>query len=144
MRRMLLDLATLVTRVVVGVIFVAHGWQKFQNGIDATTRAMAGAGLPLPRVSAFLATWIEFIGGILLIAGLLVPLAGIVLALNMLGAIVFVTGKNGLFATENGWELPGALCVVSLLLAATGGGRYALDHVWAGRSTREAVDARIR
>src|SRR4051794_6283436 len=119
MRRVLFDLATLVTRVVIGVIFVAHGWQKFQNGTDATTREMIKAGLPMPRVSAFLATWIELIGGILLIAGLLVPVAGILLFLDMVGAVVFVTGKNGLFATEHGWELPGALGVASLLLAAT-------------------------
>ncbi|MBO3751856.1 DoxX family protein [Streptosporangiaceae bacterium NEAU-GS5] len=144
MKRVLFDLATLVTRVTVGVIFIAHGWQKYQHGIDVTTRLMAKAGVPFPRLSGLFATWVELIGGIMLVAGLLVPVAGVLLALDMLGAIVFVTGKHGLFATENGWELPAALGVASLLLAATGGGQYALDRVVARRSSQEMADAQIR
>ena len=123
-----IDLALAVTRVVIGVVFIAHGWQKLgQNGIAATQQAFAGMGAPVPDVSAIVAAVIELVGGVLLVAGLLTPLAGILLALNMLGAYLIVHVGKPVFVSDGGWELVGALGVASLVLAFTGPGRFSVD-----------------
>ncbi|MFC9786589.1 DoxX family protein [Rhodococcus sp. NPDC127528] len=127
------DLAILVARVGLGVIFVAHGWQKFFTyGIDGVQASFDQMGAPVPDVSAILAAAIELGGGVLLIAGLLTPIAGILLFLDMLGAFFIVHYDQGLFMPA-GYELVVALGVGSLLLAATGAGRLSLDALVGGR-----------
>ena len=122
------DLVLALTRVVIGVVFIAHGWQKLgQNGIAATQQAFAGMGVPAPDASALVATGIELAGGVLLVAGLLTPLAAVLLALDMLGAFLIVHLGQPVFVADNGWELVAALGVVSLVLAVTGPGRFSVD-----------------
>lgn len=124
------DVLLLVARVAVGVVFVAHGWQKFTDfGIAGTTQAFEGMGIPAPAITAPLAAAVELGGGVLLILGVLTPIAGAVLALQMLGAAVFVHFENGVFTADNGWELVGALAMAALVLAVVGPGRISLDGV---------------
>lgn len=133
------DLVLLLARVGLGVVFVAHGWQKlFTNGIDGTAAFFSKAGVPVPTVSAWYAALVELVGGIALIAGLGVLFAGVLLAVDMLGAFVFVHVGNGVFAEQNGYELVVALGVASLLVAAFGAGRLSLDHALLGRRTSAA------
>ncbi len=128
------DLAVLLARVGIGVIFVAHGWQKFfTNGIAKTQAGFDGMGVPLPDLSAIAAATIELGGGLLLIVGLLTPIAGILLFLNMVGAFVLVHIDNGLFVGDGGYELVLALGVSSLLIAAVGAGRLSVDALIGGR-----------
>lgn len=128
------DLALLLARFGVGAVFFAHGWQKLvTNGVSGTADFFASSGVPLPSVSAWVATVIELVGGGALVLGVLVPVAGVLLAADMLGAFVFVHAGSGLFVTEGGYELVLALGVTSLLLAAVGAGRFSLDHVLSGR-----------
>ena len=128
------DAALLLLRVAVGAIFLAHGLQKLlTNTIDGTAAFFTQAGVPLPTVSAWAATILEIVGGAALIVGIAVPLAGVLLALDMLGAFVFVHAGNGLFVTKNGYELVLALGAASLALAAVGAGRFSLDHALFGR-----------
>lgn len=129
------DLALLIARVGLGVVFIAHGWQKLvTNGVDGTAAFFDSVGVPLPTLSAWFATLVELVGGGLLVVGLAVPVAGLLLALDMLGAWLFVHRGNGVFVTDNGWELVLALGVASLLLAAVGAGRYSVDLLLASRS----------
>jgi len=59
-------------RVVVGVVFLAHGWQScFTLGFHGVAGFFGGAGIPLPLVSAVIVTLVEFLGGIALIVGFL-------------------------------------------------------------------------
>jgi putative oxidoreductase len=70
------DVVLLLARVAIGVIFVAHGWQKLHTwGIDGTQHAFRGMGVPAPSISALYAIAAELIGGVLLIAGVLMPIA---------------------------------------------------------------------
>ena len=104
------DLALLLTRIAIGVIFFAHGWQKlFTNTVDGTAQFFTQVGVPLPTVSAWAATLIELVGGAALILGLAVPVAGVLLAADMIGAYVFVHAGNGIFVSESGYELVLAL-----------------------------------
>ena len=138
------DLALLLARLGLGVIFLAHGWQKLvTNGVDGTAAFFDSVGVPLPTLAAWLATGVELGAGALLLVGLAVPVAGLLLAVDMLGAWLFVHRGGGVFVAENGWELVLALGVGALVLAATGGGRFSVDHLLATRSSRTATPARV-
>ena len=84
-------------------------------------------GAPLPKISAVLAASIELGGGILLIAGLLTPLVGALLFLDMVGAFFIVHADKGVFIDNGGYELVVALGVGSLLIAVIGAGRISID-----------------
>ncbi|MEU0465193.1 DoxX family protein [Amycolatopsis sp. NPDC006131] len=136
------DLAVLVARAAVGLIFVAHGWQKFTEwGLAGTSAAFGQMGVPLPSVSAWFAALVELAGGAALVAGLAVPVAGLLLALDMVGAFVLVHAGNGVFVSGNGFELVLTLAAAALILAAVGGGRFSLDHLIAPRLIRRAGTA---
>jgi putative oxidoreductase len=137
------DLALLVARLGLGVVFIAHGWQKLvTNGVEGTAGFFDSVGVPLPTLSAWFATLVELVGGGLLVLGLAVPVAGLLLAVDMVGAWLFVHRGNGVFVTENGWELVLALGVASLVLAAVGAGKYSVDHLLARRSN-DRTSARV-
>lgn len=122
------DLGLLIARVGLGIIFIAHGWQKFFTyKIAGTQAAFEGMGAPLPKISAVLAASIELGGGILLIAGLLTPLVGAFLFLDMVGAFFIVHADKGVFIDNGGYELVVALGVGSLLVAVIGAGRISID-----------------
>ncbi|MEN0140584.1 MAG: DoxX family protein [Rhodococcus sp. (in: high G+C Gram-positive bacteria)] len=122
------SLGILVARVGLGVIFLAHGWQKaFTNGHAGQTAGFEAMGVPLPGVSAFVVTWLEVIGGLALIVGAAVPVFGILLFLDMVGAFFIAHIDKGIFASEGGYELVLALGVGSLLLAVVGSGRFGVD-----------------
>ncbi|MFG3700213.1 DoxX family protein [Micromonospora sp. NPDC047620] len=128
------DVAMLLARIGVGIVFFAHGWQKLvTNGVDGTAAFFDQAGVPLPTMSAWFATGVELLGGAALILGAVVPIAGVLLALDMLGAFIFVHAGNGLFVDKGGYELVLVLGAASLLLAAVGAGRLSVDHLLTGR-----------
>ncbi|MFB6722865.1 DoxX family protein [Kribbella sp. NPDC056345] len=136
------DVVLLLARVGVGIVFVAHGWQKFRtNGLDATAQGFQGMGIPSPTLSAYFATGVETIGGAALILGVLTPIAGVLLAINMAGAFLFVHLPNGIFASDGGWELVAALGLAALTIAAVGPGRFSLDRLIIRTPARESVPA---
>ena len=137
------DLAVLLARVAVGVVFFAHGWQKlFTNGIDGTAAFFAEVGIPAATAAAWVVALVELAGGAALILGVAVPVAGLVLLVDMIGAFAFVHAGAGLFADQGGYELVLILGAVSLLLAAIGAGRYSIDHLLTGRRrTAQPVSA---
>jgi putative oxidoreductase len=124
-----------VLRVVVGVIFLAHGGQKlFVYGLDGVAGGFASMGLPLPMVSAVLATGAEFFGGLLLILGLFTRVAAVPLAITML--VAGLTAHRGAFFLPSGFEYVLVLMASSVALALSGGGALALDSVLARRSAQ--------
>jgi putative oxidoreductase len=128
------DLAVLVTRVAVGLVFVAHGWQKLvTNGIDGTAAFFEQVGVPAASAAAWFAALVELAGGAALVLGLAVPVAGLLLLVDMLGAFVFVHAGAGLFVDQGGYELVLVLGAAALLFAVIGAGRYSIDHLLPGR-----------
>ncbi|MFX1760009.1 Inner membrane protein yqjF [Rhodococcus gordoniae] len=126
------DIGILIARLVIGVIFLAHGLQKFDTwGYEGTKAGFEGMGAPAPAISAFVATWTEILGGLALILGVLVPLFGVLLFLLMLGAFFIVHIENGIYASDGGFELVAALGAGALLLAAVGSGAFGVDRVLA-------------
>jgi putative oxidoreductase len=132
-RPLLYDVAALVARAGIGAIFVFHGWQKIEVGVTATARDLRAAGVPASTAAAVYSTFVELLGGVALIIGLGLPVAGLLLFIDMAGAFVFVNGQNGLFvgATDTahqGFELVMVLGLASLLFALGAGGGLTVDR----------------
>ncbi len=137
------DLVLLVARVGLGVLMIAHAKLEydFGGGLAGVGRLFAQAGVPLPTLTGPANVLFELVGGIAMIVGVAVPVVGVLMALNMIGAWVFVH-TSGLFAMDhNGPELVIALGLLSLVLAVTGSGRLGLDHLIARRLHRASRTA---
>lgn len=121
------NIALAFLRILIGVIFIAHGYQKIAiYTLPGTVEAFTGMGAPIPALTAPLIAFIELLGGAALIAGLFTRIAAPLLALDMLGALLLVHVKAGFF-NPNGVEFPLALLAATVTLTLTGAGRYALD-----------------
>ena len=140
-----LDAALLVLRLVVGAVFLAHGGQKlFVYGFAGVSGAFGQMGIPMANVVGPFIALLEFFGGAALALGILTRLAGLGLALNMLGAIALVHGKNGFFL-PTGSEFALTLLATNAFLALSGAGRYSLDALIAARrGTSQALPAGAR
>lgn len=140
--RPIYNIVALLARCGVGLVFVAHGWQKIQVGINATGQNLDAMGAPAPTAAAVCSMFIELLGGVALILGLVLPVAGTLLFLDMVGAVIFVHAKHGIFLVNdgkvhNGFELVLILGLAALVFAAGGGGRITLDHrLFGHRGTR--------
>jgi putative oxidoreductase len=115
-----------ILRVTVGILFLVHGYQKlFHMGFHGVAGFFGHAGIPLPLVSAVVVTLVEFVGGILLIAGIWTRIAAALLAVDMAVAILVVHLKHGFF-NPMGFEFPLTLLAATLCLALSGGGMFSL------------------
>ena len=123
----------LALRLVMGAAFVVHGWGKIQNPFGWMGDA------PVPGLLQALAALSEFGGGILLILGLLTPLAALGILCTMIGALALVHFPSGdSFVTgESTFELPLVYLAAALLFLFTGAGRFSLDYALFSRSTHE-------
>jgi putative oxidoreductase len=119
------DLALLILRVVLGIIMIYHGWSKVTD-LGGTIEGMTGMGVPAPAVAAIFATVAEFVGGLLMLVGAFTDIAGLMFAIDMLGAITFVHAKNGFSVAKGGIEWPLVLAAAALAIALAGPGRYAV------------------
>jgi putative oxidoreductase len=113
------DVSLLIVRVIVGVIFAAHGAQKLLGvwggpGLAAVVESMGPLGVPV--------TIGEFFGGLGLIVGFLTRFSAASLIVIMIGAIAMVHGKNGFFLSDQGFEYNLALVglLAPILIAGPG------------------------
>lgn len=135
----LTDVALLVSRVALGVILLAHGWQKLNEWtLAGTAGAFGDMGIPAPTVAATFATGVEIIGGIALIIGILTPVVAVLNMVNLLGALLLVHAQNGVFVTGNGFELVLALSAGLATIAILGAGKFSTDGLL-GRSAKLAA-----
>ncbi len=138
-----MDVSLLVLRVIVGVIFAAHGAQKLFGAFGgdglATTVEKFGGG-PL----GYLVTIGEFFGGIGLIFGFLSRFSAASIIVIMIGAIAMVHGKNGFFLGHGpestlataGFEYNLALIGLLLPILLCGPGRFSIGQWFLPRSSR--------
>ena len=111
-------------RIVLGFTFLAHGSQK-----------LLGFPLPPPEVPAFVlytAGTIEFVGGALIMIGLMTSWAAFIASGLMAAAYWMMHGGNALLPIQNGGELAVVYCFAFLFISAHGAGMWSVD---AGRSS---------
>ncbi|MCC3775006.1 DoxX family protein [Streptomyces sp. UNOB3_S3] len=125
------DLTLLISRVVVGIAFIAHGRLKVRD-VDLTVATFDKLDIPFPTLSAWFAIVVECAGGVAFIVGLALPLVGLLFAVVSLGALVSVHMDKGFYAGEGGYEYVLVLAVVSVGLGFNGG-RLSLDRALAAR-----------
>ena len=121
------DRGLLLVRVALGIVFIAHGWQKLAvYGVSGVATGFEQMRLPVPMLNAVIITAVEFGGGLLLIAGAGTRVVAALLAFSMLVATVVAHGSGGFFL-PTGYEFALTLMLVSLALTQTGAGRYSVD-----------------
>lgn len=114
----------LIIRVVVGAIFVHHGWMKLAN--EAMPLGLM-AHIGFAPFWAYVITAVELLGGLMLILGVCTRIAAVALAIAMFVALVFVALPSRGFA---GSEFELVLLFTSLGLALTGAGKFRLTHLF--------------
>lgn len=138
------DRTLTILRLVLGVVFFAHGAQKVLGwfggyGFTATMGFFTHM-MHIPALFAFLAIMAEFLGGLGLIVGLLGRVAAFGITCNMLVAIAMVHGKNGLFMNwtgqqkGEGFEYHLLAIAICILIMVRGSGAFSADHALSGET----------
>lgn len=128
------DLGLLLLRVLVGVAFSLHGFQKLLGwfgggGMEGTAGWFRSLGFGEGRTAAVLAGASEVGGGLGLASGFLTPLAAAALIGAMTVAALVNNAENGFWSVRKGWEINGYLIAVAWAIATTGPGAYSLDRL---------------
>jgi len=130
MRRLLpvnLDLALLVLRLVLAAVMLYHGIGKVAN-FGGAVGFMTSLGIPAPALVAGFALLVEVVGGLLMLVGVATDIAGLLFAVDMAGAIVFLHWAIGFDFAKGGWEHPFTLLGMALAIALAGPGTLSLGR----------------
>lgn len=127
-----MDTGLLIARLVFGLLMAAHGTQKLFGwfggyGLTAVSGYFESLGFRPGRFFATIAAVSEVVGGVLVAAGFLGPIGPAVVLGVMIVAAVTVHLQHGLFAANNGIEVPLLYAIAFIALALTGPGAYSLD-----------------
>lgn len=125
------ELGLTILRIVLGVIFIAHGLPKITTGIEGTAEMFAGLSIPAPLAAAWFIALLETLGGLLLVAGFLVTPVALLLAAHMLTGIILVHAANGFYvigAGQGGIEFNLLLGAALLAMVFCGPGLAAIDN----------------
>lgn len=117
------DFGLLVIRVIVGVVFVVHGYQKLQ-GMEGVIGFFGKLGFA--PFLAYVVAWVELLGGLSLIIGYGMKVASALLAITMIVAMMKVHGANGFSVGKGGYEFVLTLFAVTTGLLYTGPGKYSI------------------
>ena len=128
------DFGLLVLRVAFGTYIALHGWGKiYSDGnfgiMPQLVEGVSAMGFPAPTAFAWMAALTEFVGGILVVLGLLTRPAALALVFNMCVAAFVAHG-------DDPWYAPGARSKENallylapfVLLLLVGAGRFAVDR----------------
>ena len=123
-------------RLILGGVMLPHGAQKLLGWFGGSgysgTIGFFESQLGLPPAVTLLVILTEFVGALLLIVGLGGRFAAAALIGNMIGAMLLVNVANGFFWTEQGYEFPLMISLVSLVIVIRGSGAWSLDRLLTG------------
>ena len=126
------DAGMLAVRLGIGLIFAAHGAQKFGwfGGYDlkGTGQFFEGIGFRPGALFAALAGIGEAGGGLLIALGFLGPVGATLAGATMLVAILAVHLHKGFFAGNGGYEMPLGYAIAAFAIAFAGPGTLSLDY----------------
>lgn len=122
--------ALTLLRLILGIIFAYHGYIKLflPGGFKGTANFFIAIDIPLPVYSALLVSVAEFIGGILLLIGLLTRWASLILIIEMLVALFKVHLKQGFFisTTAYGYEFILLILAALVVVLVNGAGKLSV------------------
>lgn len=124
------DAAKLLLRLTLGVLILLHGISKIRGGPGFILDVVDKAGLPPPF--GYLVYVGEVLAPLLVVVGAWTRAAALIIAINMLAAIVLVhTGQLLQMTPEGGWalELQGLYLAMAIAIALLGAGRYSVGGV---------------
>jgi putative oxidoreductase len=114
-------------RLAVGLVFLMHGTQKlFVFGVGGVAGFFGSLGIPAPTAAAVVVSLVEFLGGIALVLGFRTRWAALLLAIDMLVAVLVVHARKGFFLPD-GAEFALTLLGATLTLLLVGPGRASID-----------------
>ena len=108
----------------IGVIFIVHSLKKFD---PSWQEWLISIGIP-PEMQLPIAL-AEFIGGILLVIGVLTRVTSSIFAVILLGAIFHIRWENGFFVSKGGWEWDLVMLAAVLVIIVAGPGRISVSHL---------------
>ena len=145
--------ATAVLRIILGVVFFAHGAQKllgwFGGSGFSATMGLFTDYLHVPAPFAFLAIAAEFFGGLGLILGFLTRIAAFGIAINMMVAVAMVHRAVGFFMNwtgtqkGEGFEYHLLVLAITAFLIVRGAGAYSVDRTIATSSFSGAAHPNV-
>jgi len=137
-----------VLRVLLGALFIAHGWGKLTAAIQdphipGFTKSLDAIGFHPGLFWAWVVTLVEFAGGICLCVGLFTRVAAALITIEMIVAGLKVNlPRGGFFWTKGGVELPVVFAVIGAILTLAGPGAASLDGLIWGRRSRSGMSGR--
>ena len=129
-----LNFSMFILRMILGVIFMAHGAQKLFGmfggiGIDGTTKMVEGLGFPYPDVLAIVWACVEFVGGIFLILGITSRWTASAIVVLMLISTFKINMAYGFFIQNGGIEYNLLVIGSCIPLVLIGGGSWSVWDV---------------
>lgn len=125
------DVAPLVLRVALGIVFAAHGYDKvFIKGISGVAGFLASLGFPASTVFAYILAYGELAAGALLVLGLFTHWAAKFAAIVGVVAFFTVHLKNGFSVGSGGYEYIMLIFAAAASVMISGAGKYSLDAMW--------------
>ena len=125
---------TIIIRLIVGIVFLSEGIQKFLFPIKRGAGRFEEIGLPCPDfLGSFVGTF-EILCGILILIGLFSRLASIPTLIIMIVALA--TTKSEILANDGFWQMmhasrtDWAMLLGSLFLIIKGGGKWSIDKLF--------------
>ena len=128
-----MDIASLVLRLGLGVMFVAHGLQMSFGlykgpGVAGFSKMLAGMGFTSATIWAYVAAYTCLVGGACLIIGLCTRIAIIPLVIFMIVAVVTVHLKKGFFLSTGGFEYNFIILCALIALFILGAGKISITE----------------
>lgn len=120
----LANFVPLIIRLFLGLLFIVHGYPKLFKSFNQTVGFFESVGIKPAKFWVFVVGVVEFFGGIALLIGFATQLVALLIAIEMLVAIIVVKFKKGFVG---GYELELALLVMAISLVFLGAGAYAFD-----------------
>ena len=122
-------LAILPLRIALGIVFLIHGAQKLfglfgGGGISGTAGFLSSLGFPAAMFLAVILAIVEFFGGLFILTGLFTRYSALLIAIDMIIAILTVHLSKGFFAGNGGYEFVLTLLLVAVALLFSGAGKY--------------------
>lgn len=120
--------APLVARVTLGVLFMSTGWGKVHD-LDKVTGFFTELGIPAPHLNAVMVSFVELVGGGLLLVGLASRLAALPLMASM-GVAILTAQRDQLHGLPDLFGLVEWTYLALLLwVALSGPGKVSIDRL---------------